>query len=420
MPDPILLEHAQRLGLALAIGFLVGVERGWKQRAEDDGQRVAGIRTFALAGLLGGLCGLLAAPATGVAVVLAAAFAGVFVLFHYRGAAKNDNSATSAVAGLVVFGLGAYAVLGDALLAAAAGVAVTLLLAFKQPLHGWLTRLSWVEIRSALTILAATFIVLPFLPGGFIDPWGLLDVRALWLLTIVIACASFGGYVALRVLGHGVGLAVSALIGGLVSSTAVTLDLARRARAGEVDNTHAAASAALATATSVARVGVITAAVSPDLFLRLLPALAAAGAVLVLSLIAAIRQRSGETADDRFRALRSPLDIVSVLRFAGVLAVLLVAANLAVRTFGQAGLTVFAATAGLADVDAVVLSVANLLPQQLGLEPAANAILIALASNQVFKLAAAAILGSRGFVVRLTLIMGLAALATGAAQIIVG
>lgn len=235
----VLLEQGQRLGLALAIGFLAGVERGWKQCTEREGERAAGLRTFVLVRLLGGVTALLAPIAGGgLAAALAFAFCIAFIIFQMRQAAdENDNSATSTVAGLTIFGLGAYAVLGDAPLAAAAAVVVTAILAFKQGLHAWLLSLTWSEIRSALLILVATFIVLPLLPNGPIDPWDLLDLRSLWLITIAVAAASFCGYVALRILGDRKGLAVSALMGGLVSSTAVTLDLARRARQGSRSDT---------------------------------------------------------------------------------------------------------------------------------------------------------------------------------------
>jgi uncharacterized membrane protein (DUF4010 family) len=178
MPDfPELLEHAQRFGLALAIGFMVGVERGWKQRAEVEEQRVAGVRTFALSGMLGGLSGLLAPLATGLSISIAVAFAAAFVLFQLVHANSQDNSATSAIAGLTVFGLAAYAVLGEPILAVGAAVVTTALLAFKEALHGWLKALAWPEMSSALVILVATCIVLPFLPPGRVDPWRLLTFR---------------------------------------------------------------------------------------------------------------------------------------------------------------------------------------------------------------------------------------------------
>lgn len=403
MPDSAeLLEHAQRFGLALAIGFMVGVERGWKQRAEPEGRRVAGVRTFALAGVLGGLSGLLAPLATGLSISIAVAFATAFVLFQLVHANDQDNSATSAIAGLTVFGLAAYAVLGDPILAVSAAVVTTALLAFKDALHGWLKALTWPEMRSALVILVATCIVLPFLPPGPVDPWRLFDLQALWLLTIVIACTSFGGYVALRLLGQRRGLAVAASIGGLVSSTAIALDLASRTRKDEISPSHAAAGVSLATATSIARVGVISALISTDLARVIWPALTAAWLVLLAGSALMMRTQPDTSLKSAFGTLRSPLEIVSVLRFVGILAVLMAASGIVVRTSGQIGLEVFGAVAGLADVDAVVLSVGKLLPEHISAQQAASVILIAVTSNQLFKLATAIVGGKPDFARRLS------------------
>ena len=395
----LLLDQAQRLGLALAIGFLVGVERGWKQRDEGEGERAAGLRTFALSGLLGGITALLAPlGGGGVAIALTLSFCLAFMAFQLREASvESDNSATSAIAGLVVFGLGAYAVAGDPLLAASAGVAATTILAFKQSLHAWLRAITWSEARSALLILVATFIVLPFLPEGAVDAWGLIDLRALWMMTIAIATASFGGYVALRVLGDRMGVAVGALVGGLVSSTAVTLDLARRVQFGEVTATTAGAGASLAACVSVGRVMVISALVSFDLFARLWPSLLAAAVTLSAGAGILALSRSVSKSHSTFASVRNPLDLISVARFAGVLGLLTVLANIASRTLGQRGLNAFAASAGLVDVDAVTLTIGGLVTDGLPTAHAVEAIGLALICNQLFKLAAIAISGSAAF-----------------------
>jgi len=395
----LLLDQAQRLGLALAIGFLVGVERGWKQRDEGEGERAAGLRTFALSGLLGGITALLAPlGGGGVAIALTLSFCLAFMAFQLREATvESDNSATSAIAGLVVFGLGAYAVAGDPLLAASAGVAATTILAFKQSLHAWLRAITWSEARSALLILVATFIVLPLLPEGAVDAWGLIDLRALWMMTIAIATASFGGYVALRVLGDRMGVAVGALVGGLVSSTAVTLDLARRVQFGEVTATTAGAGASLAACVSVGRVMVISALVSFDLFARLWPSLLAAAVTLSAGAGILALSRSVSKSHSTFASVRNPLDLISVARFAGMLGLLTVLANIASRTLGQRGLNAFAASAGLVDVDAVTLTIGGLVTDGLPTAHAVEAIGLALICNQLFKLAAIAISGSAAF-----------------------
>lgn len=409
MADPVsFLDQAQRLGMAFAIGFLVGIERGWKQRSSQDGTRVAGVRTFAASGLLGGLCGLLSPIAPGVAMAIALAFAGGFILFHLGRSADGDHSVTSAVAGLAVFSLGAFAVLDDPRLAAAAGVSLAALLAFKQGLHDFLSELTWPEIRSALLILVAAFVVLPFLPAGAIDPWGLIEPQTLLLLTIVLAVASFGGYLALRVLGARTGVIASALLGGLVSSTAVTFDLAGRVRRRELDASTAAAGASLAAASSIARVGAIAAFLSWNLFLRLWVPLGAAFVALTLvSLLIGVRWAPTRSPSS-FEGVRSPLSIRSVGWFALVLSCLTILAGLASRTWGSTGLRVFAVTAGLADVDAVVLSIGRLPLDVRTAQVAAESVALALVSNQAFKSVAAFVVGGPALAMRFTLTVSVA------------
>lgn len=391
------LEALQRLAVALAIGFLVGIERGWKQREEKEGERVAGLRTFALSGLFGGLSGL-SLPLTGPLFLAATtlAFAAAFIMFQLRDAEETGSrSVTSAIAGLTVFGLGVYSALGNLTVAAAAAVGITTILAFKQTLHRWLASLSWQEIRSALLILAATFIALPILPDRPVDPWGAINPRSLWLLTILLASATFGGYVALKALGPKAGLLVSALAGATVSSTAVTVDLARRSKKGEIAPRDAASAAALATVVSLARVGIIGSAMSAGVALRVWIPL---GAAILVSLAFAagawLAHKDRGTATSP-RPLRNPLDIVSVGKFALLLAVLTVAAKLSAAWYGDAGLNTFAATAGLVDVDAVTLAVGGM--QALTPASAATAILIAAAANTVFKAGVAIATGGRGF-----------------------
>jgi uncharacterized membrane protein (DUF4010 family) len=416
-PSDDLFDLFQRLGLALAIGFLVGVERGWKQRKEAEGGRVAGLRTFTLVGLLGGVGGLsieIAGPIPFAALLLAFGFA--FAMFELREAEEEgDDSVTSTVAGLLVFGLGAYAAIGNMVVASAAGVAVAAILAFKQSLHAWLRALTWTEIRSALLILAATFIALPLLPDRTIDPWGAVNPRSLWLLTILVAAASFGGYIALRALGPKAGLIAGSLAGAIVSSTAVTLDLARRARADEVPPADAASAASIAAAVMLTRVGILSSAFSAAVLAEIWPPLLAAGATS-LAAAALLRWLPGSDKDgSAYQKLQSPLDLLSVGRFALVLAALTIAANLASAWFGSSGLTAFAASAGLVDVDAVTLAVGNLTKSGLAAKTAAGAMLIAVVANTLFKVALGAMAGSPRFTLwfaaasAATLLAGLAA-----------
>jgi uncharacterized membrane protein (DUF4010 family) len=225
------LDLFQGLGLALAIGLLIGLERGWKYRDQEAGTRTAGIRTYALIGMLGGVWGALT-PVLGSAPMAAAglAFAAAFILFQWREAvARNEYSVTSTIVGLVVFSLGAFAVIGDRTLAAGAGVATLVILAARDNLHEFLKALTWPELRSAVVLLAMTFLLLPILPDRTVDPWNAVNPHELWLMTVSIAGLGFAGYVAVRLFGTERGLVVSSAAGAVISSTTVTLTHSRLA-----------------------------------------------------------------------------------------------------------------------------------------------------------------------------------------------
>lgn len=193
-----------------------------------------------VSGVLGVLLGPLAFAALTLAFILP-----WFAFKSFEVAIDQDVSVTGLMAGLAVFALAALAGIGQ--IQAAAAVALVAVLAFKHTEHAWLRGLTWEELRSALVLLAATLIALPLLPDRAIDPFGALNPRALWLLTILLTGASFAGYVALKALGPERGLFVGGLAAALVSSTAMTIDLARRTRSGEAPPGLAAAVARPAT-----------------------------------------------------------------------------------------------------------------------------------------------------------------------------
>lgn len=387
MPDPFLLETFQRLAMALGVGFLVGVERGWRHRDAPDETRAAGLRTHALIGLLGGVAGALI-PAVGDVgfVALTLAFAGAFITFKVRESIRDDDvSVTGTVAGLMVFALGVYSMLGDLRVAAAVGVTLAGLLAFKDALHGWLERVTWKELRSALLILGATFIALPLLPDRAIDPWQAMNPRELWLLTILVAGASFAGYVAVRVLGNDIGVLAGSAAGALVSSTVVTAELGRRVKKGETHAMVGGAAAAIAAAISVGRVIALLAATAMPVMPEAGPALLAA-VLVFLGAAFVLRHFDRENGSAQSaQKLRSPLDLGSVFQFAAFLGAVIVIGRIIADAYGQAGLLPFAATAGLADVDAVTLAAGSLVRG--GLEPAigAHAVLIAVFMNTLAK-----------------------------------
>ncbi|WP_439814363.1 MgtC/SapB family protein [Zavarzinia sp. CC-PAN008] len=411
------LALAMRLAVALAIGLLVGLERGWQARADQDGDRAAGLRTFALSGLLGGVLGALV-PAAG-ALPLAAgflAFAAVFTAFHWLEArAEKDFSATGVVAGLLTFALGALAVLGDTRIAIGATVAMVLLLGLKRPLHAWLRRLSWEEVRAVLILLAMTFLLLPVLPNRPIDPWQAINPSEIWLLAIIIAGLSFVGYVAVRVIGQQAGIPLVALAGGLSSSTAVTVTLSRLSREAPAGSGVLAGGVLLAGAVMVGRVYLLAGALNAALFGALLWPVVATGAVLLLAALVLIARASGR--DGPALNLTNPLNLGMALKLALFIAAIMLLSRIVTELFGDAGLYALVLLSGIADADTLTLSLAR--QGTLPLATLATAIALGVASNSLAKAVMTCVLGTPALGLRVG-VASLAAVAAGGGALWLG
>jgi len=411
-----------RLAVALGIGLLVGLERGWKTRDVTPGSRAAGIRTFALAGLLGGLVAALAratGSAEGAGLVLGLSFAiyaGIAAVFERdANRAADSYSATTIVAALLTFVLGAYAMLGDMRAAAAAAVAATLILAAREEIHGWVARITWSELSSALVLLAMTFIVLPVLPDTPIGPAGGVNPREVWLIAIVLAGVSFIGYGAVKLFGAERGVLLASFAGGLVSSTAVTLSSARRAKAGEGTPRLLAAGVAVATAVSFLRVIAIVAAIKPVLLAIVAPPLAAAFVVAVAYALMSVSWQQPDIVGGRAE-FGNPFSFWPVVGFALFLGVVILLGRTVSETFGANGAFVGAAAVGLADVDSISVAMARLAPSPLSELQAGGAILVAVLSNMLSKLAIAAVI-ERGRFAMQTAVMTVLCWLAGAAAL---
>ena len=415
LPD----ELIWRLSVALAIGLLIGLERGWKAREAAEGERAAGVRTHALAGLLGGVWGALVAPWGGLGAIALAlafmAFVAVIALFRLREiAAEHIYGATTLVAAMLAFALGAFAVVGEPLPAIAGGVATAALLAAKTSLHAWLQRLSWPELRSGLVLLVMSFILLPALPNHPIDPWGAINPFALWLMTVLIAVISFIGYVAVKAVGYRRGLAVAGLAGGLASSTATTAAMARLAPTHPDQVGALAGAAVLANAVMALRVLAILALVNPELALRLAAPLTGLGVVYLLA--GALLVRAGRAGGDPAAEgplVDNPLDLAAVLKFGLFLALVMALSRGATHFVGPAGVYAIAILSGLADVDAIALAMGRQGAAEIGLQAAGIAILAAIASNTLVKTTMGWTLGGRALGERLA-VASLLAVGVGA------
>lgn len=389
------LAIAQKLAVALAIGFVVGAERGWQTREAAAGSRPAGVRTFALVGLLGGVAALLAERfgavllAVGFLAVLALGVAAYAALIR----AKGDLGFTTEVALLLSYALAALAASGAQAEAVAAAVVVTAILGFKRELHGGIAWLERRELTATLQLLLIAAVALPLLPDRSLGPFGALNPRRIGLLVLLVAGVSYLGWFAVRLLGERAGLLLTAVLGGLTSSTAVTLSYARMARAERAPATVLGAGIALACAVMALRLGVILSLVSPALGVRLAAPIGALALLPAGATLARLREDPGR---DRARPelpLENPLQLEAALLLAGLIAGLVLAVRAAEHWLGNGGVYAVAALSGIADVDALGLSVAQASRERMDLQVAATAVVIATVVNTAAKAGIAATLG---------------------------
>jgi len=414
--DP--LSPFLRLGAALAIGFLIGFERGWRKRDDPEGTRTAGLRTFSLIGLLGGIAGWLGE--TLGPVVVAAGFVAVaglaIAIYLAEVRARGNVGATTEFAILVVYGLGALAGHGEIVLALAAAVVVAALLDTKAPLHELLQHIRHDELRAAIKLLLVSAVLLPILPNEGYGPGGILNPYRLWWIVVLVAGLSLAGHFASRFAGPETGPILTGLVGGLASSTAVTVSASRLAARAPAHHTGQAACVAAANAVMCVRVIVVAGVLNPALLPVLVPPLAAAAvaafACAYLFARGARRERHANDGAPRPEPLRAPDDLGAAIVFAAALAGAILASHYARMWLGVSGLYATAALAGLIDVDAITVTAATL--ADVTASVAVAAILIAAAVNTLVKLAIAASLGPRDFAARVGAVVA-AVLAAGAA-----
>jgi uncharacterized membrane protein (DUF4010 family) len=288
---------------------------------------------------------------------------------------------------VVVFLLGAMVMLGYETLAIGLGVVTAAVLAYKQPLHGFVEKLGWDDVYAGVRLLIATFIALPLLPDQTIDPWGALNPYKLWLLVILISSLSLVGYVLTRLLGASRGVALTGLVGGLASSTAVTLSFAKEGREKPGIANALACGVLLAWAVMFVRVLVLVAVVNRALLAPLLvPFLVMAVTVGVFAAFYYFRDGSTEKRASAKGEVdvKNPFSLMAAAKFGALFAIILLAVKIVQQTMPPSGLYAVAALSGLVDVDAITLSMAEL-AQSGEAHTAVIAIVIASLSNTLVK-----------------------------------
>ena len=379
-------ELALHLLAALAAGLLIGIERGWRQRAEAEGKRVAGVRTFTLIGTCGGLVSTFATYLSPVlaAILLAALcvlLVGAFLLPRAR---ELERDATTMVAAMATLSLGLLAGAGLAALALAGAAIVTLVLAFRKPMHGMLEVLTEAEVRAIARYAVIAVAVLPFLPDANYGPYGAWNPFRLWLVVLLVTGFSIAGYVSNRLIGQNRGTIATALIGGAYSSTAVTAAFASQLKDGP--SGPLSTGIALASAVMYLRVVVLAAVLAPPAALPILWLLAPAA--LTVFAFAVMIWRNERLADSSAVPLTAkPFELLPALGFLLAVALSTLLVSWAQAEFGEAGAAVSLFIAGSFDVDAAIVAFSVLPAGAVPVPIAAIALAGTVGVNMAFKAA---------------------------------
>ena len=352
------------IAIALALGLLVGLQRGWAQRGEAAGSRFAGVRTFGLFGLAGGLAGVLTGNHPDIAMIVVAATASLVLISYYRTTARDGAiSGTASLAGLIMLASGFLAGTGERLTATVIAVSMVMLLAMRTQLHRLVGRMSEAEVLAVARFAVIAVVVLPLLPDRAYGPYQAWNPRQLWFVVVLVSGFSLTGYISAKLLGPSRGIIATAAAGSMVSSTAVTAALATRLRDSSENQAilHCAISAA--SAVMFARVMVLTGALAP-FALPWLARMAVPG--LLVSLGGAVwflsRSAKPQVAEVEVMAVRNPFAIGPALVLMALVMATTLAARWVLSNYGDGGLAAVLAISGTVDVDSAIITLGSLPP----------------------------------------------------------
>ena len=375
------------LSTALGVGLLIGIERGWKVRAKEEGTRIAGVRTFTLAGILGGITGQLSIVAgywlLGTALF---SFAIILAVAHYVGSRNStDIGITTQVALLITFMLGVWTVFVSHIYVFGVAVVVVVLLGYKAEFHKLIRNIDTEEIFSGIKLLVISVILLPILPDKGYGPFEAINPYWMWWMVVLITGLSFIGYVATKHFGDRIGILLTAVTGALASSTAVTLSLAQMAKQRRV-SPMLMAGVLIASAIMLVRVVIEVAVVNPGLLLTLwIPIMIML--ITTLSAILWLWKSGSESTGEKQQplTLANPFQIKMALKFGILLGAIVLLAAAMKKWFGNEGIYVLSIISGLMDVDAITLSLSKMATENLDDMAATRGIILASITNTFIK-----------------------------------
>lgn len=378
-------QVASQLFITLVVGLIIGLERDWETRKMPDTEGTAGVRSFGLVSLLGGMSlllaknwgwGIWAATFLGFSILLTTAY--LLTARH-----SQDYGTTTEIALLLTFGLGSLAMAGFTLEAVATAVVVTWILEIKQDLKQYIRSLQQNELVATLKLLLIAVVILPLLPNESMGPWEAINPRTTGFFVCLVATISYIGYFTVQIFGDRFGLLITGLLGGIASSTAVTVSLSRLAK-----QQHSipllAAGVALASGIMAPRLLFIIALINGPLATRLALPILLLGVGPLVAAIAIARRLPAQDSQSKLE-MTNPLELKTALKYGLFLMLILVVVRGAEAYFGNAGVYLVSAISGLADVDAVSISLAKAAKGTLSLEVASIGVLTAIFMNTLVK-----------------------------------
>ena len=409
---------------AAGLGAIVGLERQVRGevREPEEEDSYAGVRTFALYGMWGAGAGYLGDRFGEVALLVAALSFGLLLVVNYVGVANrsSDWGTTTEAAAFVTFIVGTLSWAEQWVAALAIAVGTAYLLRSKEFLHTISERFSDDDIRAVLQFGAITAVVLPLIPNEDLGPFDAINPRKIWLMVIFVAAIGLVGYVSLRILGER-GLTLTGLLGGLVSSTAVTLGFARMSKTSPVALSNALAAGIIAASGLMyARVVVEAFVIEPELGRELIIPL---GILFVLVEGAAFlwwRRSTRKSALEPGVEFSNPLTLTAALQFGALYGVIIFASKALLDRASEASLNIIGALSGINDVDAITLSTADLV-ETTGLDPTVGAqvVILAVTVNTIVKAGMAVALGNQRVSRSVGSTLGLAAVLSGLSWFVV-
>lgn len=401
------------LGMSLGLGLLIGIQRGWTLRHEADGSRFAGIRTFGLLGLAGGLAGAIE-PLDRVAAWIVFGVAALLIPLGYvrTGRGNGGVSGTAALAALIVLACGFLVTRGEAQIAAIVTVSTAVLLTLRPQLHRWVGGLAESEVSAIIRFALIALVVLPLLPDRHLGPHDAWNPHQLWLVVVFVSGFSFAGYIASKRLGPARGTLALAATGAMVSSTAVTTALATRLRNDDENAGTLIAGIAIASAVMLLRVIILVAMIAPIALGTLVLMIAPAAVVSVVAAVwGLLIARRAPAALPAAVTLRNPLNFGPALVLTGLVMVMALLARWLMTWIGESGIAIILALSGIADVDAAIITIGGLPPGVFDERTAGLVVAAPVLANTLFKAAIPPMLARthRGWIASLPLLASVAA-----------